>query len=262
MGIFNNLFEKKDKVSVQFIDASNDQIIGKTEMAVDQLPATFSVPTTMHIDNKDWSVEQAIPENSEDFAKSGKLVLKMRKIEYVNPQDIWYTIPTIENSFPNLVATAPFGDFSIQIHGDDWLQQELISSNNANEVEQMLEQIRESASESNENGEIISYKNCYVRNFQAEKITDKIYLQDIQKYLEADKVGSLAFVNDYDGFADKCFVIEALGTYFYGQLNDDNSLQTFAIYDIGSVNDSQKLQLFAKNMNLNFVDWVGMYQIQ
>lgn len=262
MGIFNNLFGKKDKVSVQFIDASNDQIIGKTEMALDQLPTTFSVATTMHIKDTDWNVEQAIPENSEEFGKSGKLILKLRKIEYVEPNDIWYTIPTIENSFPNLVATAPFGDFSIEIHGDDWLQQEFISSKNAELIEQMLEQIRESASESNENGEIISYKNCYVRNFKAIKITDNIYLHDIQKYLEADKLGSLVFSNDYHGFADKTFVIEALGTYFYGQLHDDNSLQTFAIYDIGSVNDSQKLQVFAKEMNLNFVDWVGMYQIE
>lgn len=262
MGIFNNLFGKKDKINVQFIDISNDQIIGKAEMTLDQLPSTFSVTTTMHIKEVDWTVEQAIPENAEEFEKSGTLILKLRKIEYVNPQDIWYTIPTIENSFPNLVATSPFIDFNIQIHADNWLQQEFISNNNAEKIEQMLEQIRESATESNENGEIISYKNCYVRRFNTEKITDKIYLQDIQKYLEADKLGSLGFNNGYEGFAEKTFVIEALGTYFYGQLHDDNSLKTLAIYDIGSVNDSEKLQVFSKNTSLNFVDWVGMYQIQ
>jgi hypothetical protein len=215
----------------------------------------------MHIQGNDWEVEEAIPQNSTEFIKSKQLVLKMHKIESVNPKDIWFTLPTIENIFPNLTDKAPFNAFSIEIHGDDWLQQEFISAENSAEIESVLEQIRESAKNETESNGTVLYKKCFARQFPATKIKNTILLTDIQKELEADKIGSLNFSN-YSGFAENTFVIKALGTYFYGQLNSDNSLQTFAIQDIGSVTEINLLKNLTQKMKLNFVDWTGMYQIQ
>jgi hypothetical protein len=256
------LSDKNDKIKVQFIDNSNGQILGVSEIQAAQLPTTFSVSTTLHIQGNDWTIEQAVPENSEEFIKSKQLILKMRKVEYMNPKDILFSLPTIENDFPNLTEQALFTDFTIQIHGDDWLQQEFISAENSGEIEKMLEEIRESAKEHEEHEEMTSYKKCFVRQFPTTKIKDKIHLTDIQKALETDKIGALGFSNDYKGFAENTFVISALGTYFYGQLNADNSLQTFAIYDISSVTETDRLEDFAKKMKFNFVDWIGMYQVK
>ncbi len=261
MGLFDKIFGKSDKIKVQFIDNSNGQTIGVSEMQADQLPATFSVATTMHIQGNDWAVEQAIPENSEEFTKSKQLVLKMSKIEYVNPNDIWFSLPTLENSFPNLTDKPSFTDFTIQIHGDDWLQQELISAENSEQIDSMLEQIKESASEYKENDTFIRYKKCFTRQFPTTKLNNKIYLSDIQEELGTNKVGTLGFSN-YNGFAENVFVIEAFGTYLYGQLSEDKSLQTFAITNIGEVTEPKQLENFARKMKLNFVDWTGMYQIK
>jgi hypothetical protein len=261
MGLFGKIIDKNDKIKVQFIDNSNGKTIGVSEMQADQLPETFSVSTTMHIQENDWHVEQAIPENSADFIKSKQLVLKMRKIEYVNPNDIWFSLPTIENTFPNLISQALFTDFAIQIHEDDWLQQEFISASNAEQIENMLDQIKESAEDRQENDGITTYKKCFPRQFPTSKIKDTILLTDIQKALESDKLGSLR-INDYEGFAENVFVIEALGTFFYGQLHKDNQLQTFAIYNIGDVTDSKQLENFTKKFKLHFVDWTGMYQLK
>lgn len=262
MGLFDKILGKTDKIKVQFIDNSNGQTIGISEMQADQLPNTFSVSTTMHIQEFDWTVEQAIPENSEEFIKSKQLVLRMRKVEYVNPKELKFSIPTLENSFPNLTEKPSFSDFTIQIHGDDWLQQEFISAVNTDQIEKMLGEIKESAKENNDNGEITSYEKCFVRQFPTIKIKDKIYLTEIKKQLETDKIGALSFSYDYQGFAENTFVIEALGTYFYGQLGEDNSLLTFAVYDIGSVNDTKKLENLSKILKINFVDWIGLYQIK
>jgi len=261
MGLFDKILGKSQKIKVQFIDNYNGQVIGVSEMQADQLPKTFSVQTTMHIQDNDWVVEQAIPENAEEFIKTKQLILKMSKIEYANPNDIWFSLPTIANDFPNLTNQPLFTAFTIQMHGDDWLQQEFISAENSEEIDDMLDQIRESATEHKENEEMISYKKCFARQFPTSKIKSKIFLSDMQKELEADKVGSLSFSNE-NGYAENVFVIEALGTYFYGELNTDNSLLSLAIYDIGSVTKASELENFARKMKLNFVDWTGMYQIK
>lgn len=183
------------------------------------------------------------------------------KIEIVNINDIWATIPTIESTFPNLTSQIQFSDFSIKMHGDDWLQQELISAENSTEIDTVLEQIRESSNNQKESDGRIIYKKCFARVFPTSKIKDKIYLNDIKREFETDKVGTLSFSN-YDGYAENTFVIEALRTYFYGQLNEDNSLQSFAIYNIGDVTEPDRLESIARKFKLNFVDWIGMYQIK
>ena len=51
--------ERNNKIKVQLIDNLNGQTIGVSEMTADQLPETFSMPTTMHVQGDDWSVEEA-----------------------------------------------------------------------------------------------------------------------------------------------------------------------------------------------------------
>src|SRR5688572_23836520 len=109
MGLFDKIFGS-DKIRVQFIDNSTGVTIGVSEMTPDQLPETFSVPTTMHIQEKEWSVDEAIPENSADFIKTKKLVLKLRAIEKINLQDALFTLPTISNEIPMTVDKSLYND--------------------------------------------------------------------------------------------------------------------------------------------------------
>lgn len=79
MGLFDKIFGTDNRIKVQFIDDSNGQTIVLSQMEADQLPETFSVPTTMHIQDSDWNVEEASPENAIDFVKTKSLVLKMKR---------------------------------------------------------------------------------------------------------------------------------------------------------------------------------------
>ncbi len=249
-----------NKIKVEFIDNSNGKTIGVTELSSEQLPQTFSKQTTMHILEDDWNVEEAIPENAEDFIKSGKLILKMRKVEYMNPNDIWFSLPTIENNLPKITNQPIFTDFAIQMHQDEWLQQEFISQENSEYVDDFLTKIKESAKECNDTGKIIIYKNCFVREFPTEKIKDKINLSDIQNKLSTNEIGSLSFGDN--NFAENVFVIFAFGTYFYGELDKGNYVKSFGVVNIGNVENVKGIEKFAHEMKFNFVDWVGMYQIK
>ena len=46
------------------------------------------------------------------------------KADRVNPNDIWYTVPTISNEFPNTTAPTAQTEFDIFIHEDDYRQNE------------------------------------------------------------------------------------------------------------------------------------------
>ncbi len=251
---------KNNTIKVEFINNANGETIGITELTPNQLPKTFSKQTTMHILEDDWNVEEAIPESSEDFIKSGKLTLKMRKVEYMNPNDIWFSLPTLENNLPKITNQPIFTDFAIQIHQDDWLQQEFISNENSEHIDDFLTKIKKSAEECNDTGEITIYKNCFVREFPTDKITQKINLSDIKHKLNSNEIGSLSFGED--NFAENVFVIPAFETYFYGELDKDNFVKSFGVLNIGNIENVQDIEKFANEMKFNFVDWVGMYQIK
>jgi hypothetical protein len=165
MGLFDKIFGTNDKIKVQFIDNFSGQTIGVSEMKADQLPETFSVPTTMHIQDIDWNVEEAIPENSVDFVKSKSLVLKMRKIDTINTKDVWFSLPTISNEFPQTVATAHQTEFDIHIHEDDCRQKEFLNVSALSLIEEEfigIKNIWENDSKKSEDYTL--FKNCHVRN--------------------------------------------------------------------------------------------------
>ncbi len=184
----------------------------------------------------------------------------MRKVEYMNPNDIWFSLPTLESNLPKMTNKPIFTDFATQMHHDEWLQQEFISKENSKYIDNLLIKIKESAKECNDTGEITIYKNCFAREFPTEKITQKITLSQIQDKLSTNEIGSLNFGDD--NFAENVFVISAFGTYFYGELDKDNFVKSLAVVNIGNIENVENIEKFTNEMGFNFVDWVGMYQIK
>ena len=125
-----NLFKKNtvpgDTIKVQFIDNSNGQLIGISEMVPDQLPETFEIATTLNLKGEEWIIEDAIPANASDFIQSKQLILKMGRVQYMNPQDILFTIPTISSELPVTNESAIFTGLALTILEDDWRQNEFL----------------------------------------------------------------------------------------------------------------------------------------
>ena len=165
MGLLDRIFGADKMIKVHFIDNRNGQTICISRMKADQLPKSFSVPTTMHIYETDWTVEQAIPENAADFIKSRNLLLKVRKIEKFNAADIWYSIPTTSNEFPRTSAVQGKADFAIQIHEDDYRQKEFLKRSAKPKIEAEFIGIRNIRdNHSKKSGDYILYKNCHIRS--------------------------------------------------------------------------------------------------
>ena len=248
MGLFDKIFRASDKIKVQFIDNFNGQTIGISEMTAKQLPETFSVPTTMHIHDSDWSVEEAIPENSVDFIKTKSLVLKMRKIEKINPNDLWYSLPTISNEFPRTIAKTEQTVFDIQIHEDDYRQNEFLNLNSQPLIEKEfagIKDIWENYCKKSE--DYILFKNCHVRDvIGVPNLT--INFNKLKSLLKCNSVGQVLINGDalLNGFS-----LKTENTTYFGVLN---TVIELCILQRDKNSKSEILEI-NKAFDLLFVNW-------
>lgn len=250
MGLFDKIFGTSNKIKVQFIDNFNGQTIGVSDMTADQLPETFSVPTTMHIQDNDWTVEEAIPENSTDFIKKKSLVLKMRKVEKMNPNDIWFTTPTISNEFPQLTEKITETEFDISIHEDDYRQNEFLNQSSLPKIEEEFDGIKGIwANHSKKSGEYTLFKNCHVRKtIGSPNLT--IDFTELKSLLKCSSVGQVIINGNIlvNGFA-----IKTDNTTYFGTLNEDTVIELcIAQWNDNTTNEILEIN---KAFNLVFVNW-------
>ena len=238
------------KIKVQFIDNSNGQTIGVSKMTAEQLPESFSMPTTMHIKDDDWNVEEAIPENSIDFARTKSLVLKLRKVEIMDPNELWFSLPTISNEFPRTVALGKQSEYDIQIHEDDYRQNEFVNTGALPLVEQefvKIKDIRENHSKKSDDYTL--FKNCHVRD--AIGAPDlKIDFDELKALLNCGPVGQV-LINA--SMLDNGFAIATKDTSYYGVV--ENNMVTELCISQWNENTINEIREINKAFNLLFVSW-------
>lgn len=257
MGLFDKIFGTDDKVKVQFIDNLNGQTIGVSKMKIDQLPETFSVPTTMHIEDSDWTVEEAIPENSIDFIKTKNLVLKMRKTEKINTNDIWYTTPTISNEFPQTVPTTKQTEFDIHILEDDYRHREFLNLNSLPLIEEEFIGIKHIwDNDSKKSEDYTLFKNCHVRKIIGlPNLT--ISFDKLKSILKCSLTGQV-LVNGET--LQNSFAITTENTTYFGTLNIDTVTELcISHWNENSIGEILEIN---KVFNLLFVNWYDCHIIK
>ena len=257
MSILNKLFGKSNKVRVQFIDALTGNTIGTSKMPPEQLPETFEVQTTMHLNDEDWSIEEAIPAHSKDFLETKELILKMRKVEKINPQDLLYSVPTISNEIPQPFYSGLFNGFEYSILDDDWRQNEFLSRSSFPLIEiemKKIEELKKNHSKELDSG-FTAFKSCHVRDIIGEPKLE-LSLPIIKDILKTDKVGSLKIATS-NQYVKNGFSMKTHYTTFYG-IFEDGIVTQFCIGEFTD-NTSNEIQNITNEFDLLFVSW---YQCQ
>jgi hypothetical protein len=152
-------------VFVEFVDAENGLTFARTELPAEQLPATFAVDTTVQLGGDPWQVQRAEPVEAADIVAAGRLVLTVRRIAAVPPQDILYSLPTICDPLP-AVEPAPAPADVLQLHEDEWRQVELISRSlgaTANAELDAVQRVYEESSKRDPDGRIVGFQKIHVR---------------------------------------------------------------------------------------------------
>lgn len=128
-------------ISVTILDDATSETIAAGIIPAADLPETFELETTLHLGDGDWSVIHAEPSTKAEFMNSGKLTVRVRKVEKIDLSELLYSLPSICDRLPDVSDAATSGDEFILVE-DDWRQFELVSRAFADDADAEIAAIR------------------------------------------------------------------------------------------------------------------------
>jgi hypothetical protein len=253
-------FNERKRIKVQFFEVGADKPFAQSDVPVDQLPDTFEIDTTLHLGSDDWSVSKAIPPTKSEFRKSGKVSVYLYKPKITNVpiSELLYSLPTISDLLPDLVATNSLEDVVV-LHEDDWRQVELISADQIKRVHQEISSIREIHEKHRvESG----FKSLHVRKLITTPLAAAtISLQELKKHFGVGHEYAGVAFNRTAAVIRNGFAFRASNSWlFWGQMTKNGTLSIVCIRADGEPSPiaSRDLESFLFTHRLLFVDWARL----
>jgi hypothetical protein len=242
-------------IEVTFIDDATDESIGITQMPANNLPDSFERDTIINLGGADWNVLNARPKTRAQYTKSKTLILWIRRIELINPQDILYSLPSICDSIPEVSDRDISGD-ELTIAEDDWRQFELISNKLADKVDREIAKIRlihENATEE------IGWREIHIRKKPEIPIASNIALPHLASLLKVStKSTGITYHGSRSPIADGYSLTLNDDFSVYG-IAPNSKVQVIAIGQDSNISPNQEsielLQQLARKFNLDLVHW-------
>jgi hypothetical protein len=131
-------------IYVHFIDAATGETFIEAEVPAGQLPESFEQPLGLDL-NEDgkWEVVKAEPPTAAKFRASGQLKLTLRQASPATPDDILFSLPTIESCTPALAeGSSSAGKDAFALHEDGWRQVEFVALRHQDAIGRCLSAIR------------------------------------------------------------------------------------------------------------------------
>lgn len=173
------------KITVKLIDDKSGESLGESKLPPEDLPESFELQTTLHIGEVDWSVVQATPLTRAEYAKTGSLTLRLRRIEKIDPGNILFSLPSICDRLAPLGNGPLTGDECLVVE-DDWRQFELASRQFTAECDAEIAAIRHIHEHARAE---VGWRECHVRRCPDPPISSTLTLDDINRAFG----GELAF---------------------------------------------------------------------
>ncbi|MFX1256060.1 MAG: hypothetical protein ACFFCZ_30915 [Promethearchaeota archaeon] len=188
------------------------------------------------------------------------------QIKMMDPNDILFSMPTIEDALPGIVESSTSDIASLEINEDDWRQLEFISRDHQENIVKEMKQIQQIFD--NEAVEIkieaetvplLAFKEIHIRQLIPRPISKPFTFNKLSEYFNANLIkGDLKF-KDYSGIVENAFYIKIEGIEYYGQI-ENNNIVVLCLYNADSKEDLKnavtKLTNLLSSENLLLVDWM------
>ena len=184
------------------------------------------------------------------FGRGKKTEQAIENVVTMNPNDIWFTTPTISNEFPQLMPKKKETEFDIFIHEDDYRQNEFLNLSSLPKIEEEFNGIKDIwTNHSKKSDEYTLFKNCHVRKtIGSPNLT--IDFNELKTLLNCNSVGQVIVNGNTlaNGFA-----IKTDDTTYFGTLTDNTVIELC----IAQWNDNTTKEILEidKAFNLLFVNW-------
>lgn len=260
------LFRRKPStILVEFVDADTGKPFAHSRVPPDQLPETSALETTMHLGEEPWFVVSADPMTSEEFRKSGRLRLTLRKVTMIDPADLLFSLPTIDDSLPPpRQASADEADRLFIMHEDDWRQREFVHMDQQAQIEECLAAIRRIYAEF---AESIGFRKLHVRREVPAPLEGALVsCAEVESLFGPGQElhSGLSFSPGALLVAENSFAVRSRTLLLYG-VHVESAVLVLG-FDVGdsqpSEDDILALARFARAHGLCLVDWCRAEQVE
>jgi hypothetical protein len=191
------------------------------------------------------------------FGRSKKINQENEKSNIMDPNDLWFSTPTISNEFPQTSPKTKDTEFDINIHEDDYRQHEFLNSSALLAIELEFKEIKEIwDNHSKKTEDYTLFKNCHVRKTIGLPNLS-INFSELKTLLKFNSVGQVII----DGNTlVKGFTFKTENTTYFGTLKDDQVIELC----IAQWNEETKNEILKINkaFNLLFVNWYHIEMIK
>jgi hypothetical protein len=253
VGIIGIMFwstKKHDKIRVEFVETGKDKPFAVSMVPIGQLPETFEVATKLDIADKQWSVVDAAPKHRSEFERTGKLRVVLSPLQMVNPKDILFSLPTINDRMCALQKAKSL-DGMLVIHEDDWRQVEFVSEKLLGDVETEIKSVR-TIYETKRKG--AGFTGVHVRKLIETPIDGVIPYSAFKNLFGVSKEFSGFGISSYMAVAEHGFAFETTdGLRFYGVLNQEGNVVVLCLANTDGFAD--KCREMMTTFHLVGVNW-------
>ena len=247
-----------NEIEVVFQEQGKSSPFARTLLPPDRLPDTFEINTTMHLGEEDWIVVEADPQSKEDFSQTGKLKLTMIKsseIKMMDPSEILFTLPTIENTTPPMVDSDSLENVAV-FHEDDWRQYEMVSTASNNKIEQEFEGILRVHQECT-NG--AGFSELHLRELIENPLEEcSLQLSDLKSYFGVSHEYTGVAFNVTAAVIVNGFAFEDSDGWLFWGFEDENGIAVLNLSpsENGCTAEyADKMDRFLEKYQLHFVNW-------
>lgn len=181
------------------------------------------------------------------------------KVQTVNPNEILFTTPTINNALPDFKEKT---DTCVFFHEDEWRQIEFVSKYQKGSIDKEISKIKDIVDNQSHKGDsYVGYKNIAVRDLITEPLS--IDFSKLTSYLtdKPIKIQGLGLDNN-SGQVKGGFFFNVKGVNYYG-IVDNNNVKAFCIYSADSEQDlktsTENLSKLLSTEKLYLIDWRAMH---
>ena len=249
-------------IRIELFDAETRIAIGGARVRAEQLPASFTPDTTMEIGGITYAVIQAHPPTAEEFHRTGRLQLLMRRLAAgsSDPSRGLSSVPSVCGTLPELAGPANGGRRFLDLGNNDWRQVEFLPLSLQKQIDAQFADIWRIFDDHREGP---GFNRVHVR-------ADPVAPLEAARLTIADLRGLLHDTTPFDGLAidgklakDTFAAQLPCGLQIYGA-HRDGILHVLALHRVGEggVPDIPAIAAFAQSHRLCLIDWCRVLQLR
>jgi hypothetical protein len=195
----------------------------------------------------------------ENKTKGKKPQVDKGKVESINPNDILFTTPTINNGLPSFITKT---DSCVSFHEDEWRQIEFISKSQKTYIDAEIAKIKDIYdNHSHKNDGYVAFKNIAARTLITKPL--QIKFNELKSLLSDSPLKTYGLgLESNPGQVNGGFYFSVNGVNYYG-IADNNIVSVFGIYGADSEAElrvsSNTLAKLLEAEKLFLVDWRAMH---